>query len=207
MCICLKSHFLENLFCGIYTCQNAHLAECTFPPKTYFSELHLPECKLHLAEYTFPRKLILQNLHLPECTFGRNYISPKSYFPEFSLSRMYIWPKLHFSENLFYRIYTCQNVHLAEYTFPQKLVFQKLYTFTQNFVIDRIHITKIYKYACSFSKINELRVEWKEKRKVVSHVLQLILTNNVRLKIFLVFDKNKCHFQNRTILPKFVMIF
>ena len=37
--------------------------------------------------------------------------------------------------------------------------------------------------------------------------LVTILTNNVRFEVFLVFDKNKCHFQNRTILPKFVMIF
>ena len=84
------------------------------------------------------------NVHLSECTFGRNYISPKAYFPEFTLARMYIWPKLHFPESLFSRIYTCQNVHLAEITFPQKLIFQILYTLNRNFVIDRIYITKIY---------------------------------------------------------------
>ena len=49
--------------------------------------------------------------------------------------------------------------------------------------------------ACSFSQIIKLRVEWKGRRKAVSQVSKLILTNNLRL-IFLVFDKNKCHFQN-----------
>ena len=72
---------------------------------------------------------------------------------------MYIWPKLHFPENLFSRIYTCQNVHLAEIEFPRKLIFQILYTLNRNFVIDRIYITKLYNYACLFSKIIMLCVE------------------------------------------------
>ena len=121
----------------MYICQNVHLAEITFPRKLIFQNLHFCQ-NVHLAEITFPRKLIFQNLHLPECTFGRNYISLKS---------------------LFSTIYTCQNVHLAKITFPRKFIFQILYTLNRNFVIDRIYITKVYNYACSFSKIIKLRVE------------------------------------------------
>ena len=113
----------------------------------------------NLFEITSARMNACLNVHLPECTFDRNYISPKTYFPEFTLSRMYIWPKLHFPENLFSRIYTSQNVHLAEITFPRKLIFQILYTLNRNFVIGKIYITKIYNYACSFSKFIKLRVE------------------------------------------------
>ena len=95
---------------------------------------------------------------------------------------MNICPKLHFPENLFARIYTCQNVLLAEITFLRKLTFQDLhlpectfgrnyispktyfpdvigYTLNRNFVIGRIYITKIYNYACPFSKIIKLGVE------------------------------------------------
>ena len=101
-------------------------------------------------------------------------------FLKITSAKMNICPKLHFPEKLFSRIYTYQNVHLAETTFPRKLIFQKLhlpeftlaettflrkfifqilYTLNQNFVIDRIYITKVYNYACSFSKFIELRVE------------------------------------------------
>ena len=104
-------------------------------------------------------RVLLEQLSAELRRASVTYISPKTYFPEFTIARMYIWPKVHFPENLFSRIYTCQNVHLAEITFPRKLIFQILYTLNRNFVIDRIYITKICHYACSFSKIIKLRVE------------------------------------------------
>ena len=56
---------------------------------------------------------------------------------------------------------TCLKLHQPECTFgrifSRKLIFQKLYTLAQNFVIDRTNITKIYNDACTFLKITRLR--------------------------------------------------
>ena len=94
-------HFPENLFSRIYTCQNVHLDEITFP---------------RMPQFTLARMYIWPD-----------HISPKPYLPKFILASMYVWPKSHFSENYFSRIYSCQNVDLVGLHFPENL-FAKNYT-------------------------------------------------------------------------------
>ena len=53
-----KLHFPENLFARIYTCQNVHSAEITFPPKAYFSEITFPQ-KFIFWKLYFIQKIIL----------------------------------------------------------------------------------------------------------------------------------------------------
>ena len=146
-----------------------HLQEITFARRLTWQELHLPE-------FIFFQKPIFQNLHLGEFTFGRNYIFPKTYFPEFTLAKICFGLKLHFLKNLFSIIYTCHNLHLAKITFHQKLIFQKLYTSARNFIIDKIYITKIYKYDCSFSKIIKLQLTRRTK-KAKEGILSRLVTN------------------------------
>ena len=160
--------FTDNLTRYPYSSQQKNISPKTICQKNISLNVLFPELTFvrnhacqneHLPEVTSARMNTCLIVHLPECTFGRNYISPKTYFPESTLAGMYIWPKLHFPESLFSRIYTFQNVHLAEITFSRKFIFQILYTLNRNFVVDRIYISKICNYACSFSKIIMLRVE------------------------------------------------
>ena len=67
-----KLHFPENLFSRIYTSQNVHLAEITFPQKLIFQNLHLPE--LHFPENLFSRIFTCRNVHLAEITFIQKFI-------------------------------------------------------------------------------------------------------------------------------------
>ena len=136
---------------------------------------------MHWPEFTF-----LPKAHLAKITLAKIYISPKTYFLELKLARIYICLKLYFPENLFSRIYTGQNLHLAEKfisrNYTHQLEISLLIEFTlQKYIIIIVHFLKLISYG--------LRKEQKEQRRV-------FLTNNVRFKIFLVFDKIKCHFQD-----------
>ena len=128
----------ETTFPWTCTCQKLHFPERALAGIYIFQNMHLPEItlprrlmwqKLHLPEFAFSQKLIFQNLHLPELIFGRPWklIFQNLHLPEFTFGR--------------------------NYTFPRKLMFQKLYLLAQNFIIDRIYITKICNYDCWFSKI------------------------------------------------------
>ena len=140
-----KLHFPENLFSRIYTCQNVHLAEITFPRKLIFqnSRIYIWP-KLHFPESLFSRIYTCQNVHFPENIFSRYYTCQNVHLAEITFPR-----KL----TVFSRIYTCQNVHLPEITFPRKLFFRYytheteillLIEFTsQKYIIMFVHFQKL----------------------------------------------------------------
>ena len=209
---------LSNLSDPIHLSEK-HLPEITFPRKSlgrnyinsngHSLNVHLPEITFSRTLHALTKNYISPKAHLAEITFARIYISPKTYFLEFTFGRNYISRKLIF-----------QNLHLAKITFPRKLIFQNLlspeFIFGRNYISPKNHFSRNYTHQPEISLLIEftiqkyiimivrfqkltsydLRVEQKGQRRAFSHVFQLILTYNVGFKIFLVFDKIKCHFQN-----------
>ena len=160
----------------------------------HLSENHLPE--ITFSRKTLGRNYINPNVHFPERSLARIYISLNVPLPEITFPWTCTCQNLHFPEGSLGRNYTCQNLHLAEITFPQKLIFQnfhayqnlylaeiafsrklifqKLYTSAQNFNIDKIYITKICNYNCSFSKIIKLRLMRRTKGAKEGNLSRLV---------------------------------